>query len=298
MHNTESLFNYSHISKKSGFYNLSKNSQILIYGKDVYSLLNKYSIRNIYKINEKAFYSILMNKKNLLGEVLIIKISPYRFIICSDKENYINKIYKIFNFNKRKFPYLTIEKTNNFLCLFSLHGKLTDQIIASKTDLYQYVKVNRQNYYYYILYTIKNKENKILEYLKLNGCKEINVDNYLLFLYNNRVITNIDKINNKFKYNIIKNLYGADNYNFKCKPKIITIKLFESTKDISLYKNMKIYNNNHKKIGYVHRSFHNPNKKNPFILSIVYKFRAGKLALIKDIKTKNDVLIKQRNIYN
>ncbi len=282
---------YNQVKKEIGICNLSSIQKITVYGPGAVDLINHYSIRDISRITDNAFYTILMKNKYFIDEVMIIKLSQLKYLIIT---NEANKIINMFKKIKRKFPMVTIDDTTKLYSLFSFHGEKEAEYFSKITSSFLY-RVTQQNYDYHIIIASSVNKYHILDYFLNNGFFEINLEMRKIFLYNNNVITNLKNIKRKFRLNTYITIYDCDNYKFKVKIRILEIKQFESTINNLIVDGSNIYNSQGKCIGYVHNHFRLPNKKNPYILGIVRKFLCEKIALVKHNKV--ETIIKEYNVY-
>lgn len=294
MYINKSLFKYNKILKTSGYYNMSSYNSISIYGEDAKNLINFLSVRDINYISEPAFYTVFQRGYIFIDEVLIIKLSEFNYIIYPNNQKKVQKIYDTLKFNKKKFPILNIDLTSKTLALFSIHGNNTNEIDLYNS-LFKTIKITRQGYSFLIVYTHHSKKEKVIKYFKERKLLEISVDIYNLFLYNNKVINSLENVSINYRLNVIKQVYNCDNTKIRLPKRILTIKLFEATKNVSLFHNTPIYNVEGEKIGYVYKSFYNPYKNKPFVLGIIKKYRTGKFAIIRN--NNDELLLKLRNVY-
>lgn len=278
--------NFIQAKKNIGICNLSNAFKYTIYGPNAIDLINKFSIRKINNIKEKSFMTIMMKKKQFICECQIIKLSPLKYLILTFKDNNLLKLLKK---NSRKFPLVTVDNSDKLYSFFSFHGDSIYDYFKKNTSSSLYA-VNRQGYVYYTMLTTSVNKFAILDHFKSLGFIEINPYVRNIFMNNNNVITNLDKIEKKYRHNIYTYLYNADNLPFKRQKKIYCVKQFEATNNLIL-SNMSIYNHKRRKIGYVHNFYRLANKKNPFILGIVKKNRLDKIAILK--YNKNEILIKE-----
>lgn len=283
--------NYNQARKKIAICNLSSYNKITIYGPKANDLINLYSIRNVEKIKDDSFYTILMKKRKFIEEVQVIRLSNLKYIIIY-KEN--KKLLNILIKAKRKFPMVTVEDSTKSFSFFSFHGSKIYDYFKDNKSFYLY-KVKHQNYLYYTLLTTIANKFSVLEHFRSIGFFEISLETRNLFLYNNNVITDLNKIKNKYRLNTYITIYDCDNYKFKSKIRILTIKQFEATSNNLIVDGARIYNSQKKYIGYVHNHFRLPNKKNPYVLAIVRKYLCEKVALIKH--KKEETIIKDYQIY-
>lgn len=282
---------YHQKKREIGICNLSNVGKITIYGPGAINLINHYSIRDISKINDSAFFTILMKRKEFIDEVLVIKLSHLKFIlITNENKKIINLLKKV----KRKFPMTTIDDCTKSYCLFSFHGNKEKEYFSNISSSFLY-KVTHQNYDYHIIFASSHSKYSIHDYFINLGFFEINLEMRKIFLYNNNVITNLKAIKKKYRLNTYITIYDCDNYKFKVKIKILEVKQFESTINNLIIDGSNIYNSQGKCIGYVHNHFRLPNKKNPYVLGIVRKFLCDKIALVKHNKV--ETIIKEYNVY-
>lgn len=294
MYINKSLFKYNKILKTNGYYNMSDFNSINIYGEDAKNLINFLSVRDINYISEPAFYTVLQRGYIFIDEVLIIKLSEYNYIIYPNNQKKVQKIYDTLKFNKKKFPILNINMSSKTLALFSIHGNNNNEFDLLNS-LYKTINITRQGYSFLLVYTHQSKKEKVINHFKENGLLEISVDIYNLFLYNNKVINNLENVSINYRLNVIKQVYNCDNTKIRLPKRILTIKLFEATRNVSLFHNTPIYNVEGEKIGYVYKSFYNPHKNKPFVIGIIKKYRTGKFAIVKN--NDDELLLKLRNVY-
>ena len=275
---------YNSLKKQINYYNLSDYNKIIVYGENCNNLINLLSIRDIDNIHDNSFFSIFMHKNKFIDEVIIIRLSHLKYLIISKNNKTYKKLKKLSKIYKSTSVSL-ISK----LFIYSLHGNLTS--LKKSRNIFP---VSHQGYNYK-LYVSKN--NDTLNSIFPNIFK-LSVDNYKLFLYNNNVITNFNIKNKKIRLNLIKALYSADNYNFRCKPQFIKVKQFEATANFIPEKESIIYDTSNNKIGIIHNYFRLSNKRYPFIIGIINKYNDNKYIFIKDKITKQKIILKHRKIYN
>ena len=63
---------YNFLKNNLCYYSLSSHLQIQVYGNNAVELINNYSVRDITKINNNSFYTIMMNKKTFISIQKII----------------------------------------------------------------------------------------------------------------------------------------------------------------------------------------------------------------------------------
>lgn len=282
--------NYNIARKNLSICNVSDISKYTIYGPNSIDLLNKFSIRNIFTINDNTFMTLMMYKKKFLCECQIIKLSTYKYICLVENGN---TFYKYLRKYQKKFPLVTIEDSTKDYSFFSFHGEKALEYFSNKNSSNLYL-LSRQNYKYYTMLTTKNNETIVLNHFKEIGFIEINQYVRDIFLFNNNVITNLDKIKYKYKDNVYSYIYKNDYLNKK-KKQMYIVKQYEATKNFIYSKNIPIYNSKRKKIGYIHNFYRIKNKKYPYFLGIVKKSVNEKVALLKI--NKKEILVKEYQTY-
>lgn len=285
--------NYIKARKYIGICNNYNLGKIMLYGSKSLDLINKFSIK---KFNENTFKSgstLLVKRKKLISEIFVFKVSALRYIIAGEN---IKKISKFLNKAKRKFPLITISDVTNKYSIFSFHGNESINFFKniSANNLY---KIYHQNYCYYNLLTSKKNELTTLDYFKNLDFIPISLETKNIFLYNNSVLTHIERIKKKwqkyvFKYLSDNNKYS--NYN-SIKNKHIIVKQFELQENHLIFKGNYIHNAKGKKSGIIHCSYKIPNKQNPFIICIMWKDHNERILTLKE--GKKEILLKQFQFY-
>lgn len=273
------------LKKEINYYNHSNKLQILLYGNEANELINALSPRDINNIIDNSFYTFFLYKKKILDEVLIIKFSNIKYLIISNKVNVYTKLKKL----KPKYNISTLIITKEYY-IYSFHGNIDSLKSNNKLQ-----PINRQGYNHLLYIEHKNKHFQIINFL--SNFHELSIDNYNYFLYNNNVITSVNIKNKKMKLNIIKMLYSCDNINFYIKPVLLTIKKYESTLNFLPTKGSKIFNSSKKQIGFINQYYTVKNKRYPFIIAVIYKYRFSKTAYTIDKYSKNRIPIKYIPLY-
>lgn len=285
--------NFSYARKNKGICNLTHYTKITIYGPNASNLINLFSIRDIdkaFKNDHEAIYTIFMKKKKFITEGFVIKLSPLKYVILTED---FTSLFKLLKKKHKSYKLVTLELSSSQFCFFSLHGDKLD--IANKPAHGNIYKVNHQGYNYSLIFSgIVNKYN-ILDHYINDGYVEINNEVYNLFLNSNSVITKLDRINKKFRIPTYLTIINADNLKFKVKKQFISIKQFETTKNLIVTRDMPIYNHERKKIGVVHNFYRLVNKKFPFIICLLNKHKHEKIAIIKN--NNQEILVKEYNKY-
>lgn len=283
--------NFAYVRKNKGICNLSHYSKITIYGPNSIDLINLFSIRDVKKITNNAFYTIFMKRKRFITDGFVIQVSPLKYIILTEDFTHLLKLLKKSN---RKFKLVTIEATSSQYSFFSFHGEeITNNIPKPQTG--SIYKLNHQNYNYFVVLGSSIHKYQILDYYINNGFTEINQEVYNIFLNSHSVITKLDRLNKSYKIQIYKAIINADNTKFKSNKTNYCIKQFETTKNFIVSRDMPIYNHERKKIGFVHNFYRIVNKKFPFILCVLNKAKHEKIAIIKS--NNQEILIKECNKY-
>ena len=151
---------YLRARKYIGICNEKRLEKILVYGTNALDFINSFASKKIESTSFKAGFTLLMYRKKLLAEVLIIKLSALRYLILGEN---LEKTLKILNKNKRKFPLITINLSTDKYTIFSFHG---DKCIEyfNNIDSNNLYRIVRQGYTYYILITYKKNESTIFTY--------------------------------------------------------------------------------------------------------------------------------------
>ena len=286
--------NFSYARKNKGICNLSYYTKITIYGPNAIDLINSFSIRNVENLfnsdNSNAIYTIFMKKKKFITEGFIIKLSQLKYVILTED---FTSLLKYLRKRHKNFKLVTIEQSSSQFCFFSLHGdKCIEKNKLTHGNIYE---VNHQGYnYFLVLSGIVNKYNILDHYVNM-GYVEISKEVYNLFLNSNSVMTKLDKINKRYKIPTYLSIINADNFKVKVKKKYVSIKQFETTKNLIVTRDMPIYNHERKKIGFVHNFYRLVNKKFPFIICVLNKNKHEKIAIIKN--NDQEILIKEYNKY-
>lgn len=283
--------NFVQARKCMGICNLSNINKYTVYGPSAKDLLNKFSIRKVDVIKDNSFMTIMMRHNKFICECQIIKLSPIKYLVLCEENSKLLGYLKSY---RKKYPLVTVDDTSKVYSFFSFHGdKACDYFkLKNSSNLY---KVTRQGYTYFTMLTSSVNKFAVIDHFKAIGFLEINPYVRDIFLYNINVLTNLNNLSYKYKNIIISNLYCADNMKVNKSKKLYCVKQFEATKNLIITKKMPIYNSKRKKIGYVHNFYRINNKKFPFVLGIVRKFKTDKIALLK--VNKSEVLIKEYQIY-
>jgi len=272
-------------SKRSiGICNNYDQHKILVYGEKALQLINKLSVTKVDEKITNNFYTILMNKKKVISEVLVLRLSLYRFLIIT---NDFIKTYTFLRKARKKFPITTVTNCTNEYSLFSFHGE--NSINFFQDIDYRYIfKTKHQNYtYYQLLCPKKDEAITFKHFVKLNFIP-IGLEVKKIFLYNNNVILYIDKIPRCYKLSVCNALYPFNNN--KIKTKEIEINKYELEGNYLVTNKHRVYSYMRKKAGIIHCSYRIPYKKYPFIIAFVNKLKSKKVSLIKIGKI--DALIK------
>lgn len=271
--------------KHIGICNNTNLKKVMLYGSKCIDLINHISIKKFSNDKERSINTVIMKKNRFICEANIYKISALRYLITSqDIKKLLIYLAKI----KRKFPLVTISEVTNKYSIFTFHGNSSNYFFEniSSNNLY---KLNHQNYIYYNLIVPKKNEINVFNYFKNLQFVPLTLETKNIFLYNNSVIINIDKIKRKWKNKVINELYN------KCKNNKIIIKQFELQENAIAFKGQFIYNFKRKKCGVIHVAYKIPNKRNPYVLGFIWNNYNEKTSILKE--GKNEILLKQFQLY-
>jgi len=285
--NNDPTTNFLKARKYIGICNEFKLGKIMLYGTRAFNLINSISSKKFNEDNFKGAYTLIMKKKKLVSEILILKLSALRYLILTENTK---KTLKFLNKVKRKFPLTTVNDVTQNYTLFSFHGDKSIGFLdmLKSQNLY---KVKRQNYQYYVFLSSKKNEIQVINYFKNLNFVPISLETKTLFLYNNNVIINLDKIKRKMKKYVYDLTYKSNTFNYIKKDNPFEIKQFELSDYAIPLKNTPIFYHKFFSCGKVWYSYKLPNKKYPYVLCIVKKDKIGKKAILKD--GKKEILLKQ-----
>lgn len=275
---------YMRAKKHIGFYYDTNVSVFQVSGDKAFELINSLSCTKIYDPRINNFYTLVTNKTKLYGEVLVIKLSCYKYLIFS---NNFKRLFKIFRNRSKKYPVTTINDVSNHYSLFSFHGNEANDYFneIKYKNLY---KTTHQNYTYYQLIARKKDANKIVSHFNSIQFSQISLETKSLFLYNNNVVLNLEKLPRMYRWKICKKLYNFGK--IKRFNDDISIGKFEIDKKIFIPKNKYIYNVNRKRSGIIQCCYFIPNKKFPFVLCLISN-KIGNTAFIK--LNKEEIFIRR-----
>ena len=292
MKNYQTTVSFSEISEQ---YTKAKRSigichqhnvpKILITGEKALQLINHYSVSKVDEKIANNFYALLLKGKKIISEVLVLRLSVYRFLVIP--QDY-HQTFKLFKRIKRRFPITTVTEATDAYGLFSFHG---DNALAFFQDIdYKYIfKTTHQDYtYYQLLSPIKDEESTLRHFINLNFTP-ISLEAEKIFLYNNNVVLNLKTIPRSYRLSICHELYPFENIHLKTKD--VKVVKYELEGNYLVTNKHFIYNYLGKKAGIIHCIYRIPNKNNPFIIAFVKRPKMKKVSLIKIGKT--DALVKQ-----
>lgn len=283
-------YNYLKARKHIGICNNINIGKILIYGSRSIDLINYISIKKFDPDKQKAINTVFIKNNRIIEEVNIYKLSALRYLVTTENPK---KLLRFLTKVKRKFPLITLSDVTNKYSIFSFFGNDSNNFFDNikSNNLY---KLLHQNYLYYNLIVNKKSEIQTINYFKNLQFIPISLETRNIFLYNNSVVTHLNKIKKKWKKRVISSIY---NYNFPKKrdKKKIFIKQFELQENAITYKGQYIYNSKGKISGVIHSSYKLPNKRNPYILCFVWNNNIEKTAILKE--GKREILLKQFKLY-
>jgi len=258
-------------------------SMILVSGENSLQLLNRCSVR---KIDDKIFsncYTLFYRKRSIISEVLILRLSLYRFLVITDK---FKPVYQLLKKYRRKLE-CSVSDVSDEYTLFSFHGENSDSFFNNLDYKYIY-KTKHQNYIYYQLLCPKCDEDiTYRHFINLNFIP-LAADAKNNFLYNNNVVLYIDKIPRLYRLSVCNEIYPFAN--LKVKTKNIKIVKYELESNQLVTNRHKVYSYARKKAGIIHCTYRLPERKYPFIIAFVEQPKVKKVSLIKIGKT--DALIR------
>lgn len=253
----------------------TEKAKILVSGEMALQLINHFSI---VKVDEKItnnFYTILLKKKKFISEVLVLRLSLYRYLIVTDE---LKKVIRLLKRKRRKFPLAVIRNATNEYSIFSFHGENANNFFRDIDYRYIY-KTKHQDYTYYQLICPKREQDITYKhFLKMNFIP-ISIELKKLFLYNNNVVLNIKNIPRSYRLGVCAEIYP--NNVLKCKVKSIEVKKYELEGNYLVTNKHKVYSYLRKKAGIIHCIFRLPNRKYPYIIAFVMKNKARKVSLVK-----------------
>lgn len=263
-----------------GIVNLSHLGKFLVSGPSSLEIINHCSTQN----NEKStgYFTVFMRGKRYIAEVLVLRLSHYRYLVIGEEKE---KIMKHLKRARRKFRSSIISDCTQEYAFFTFHGNQAKEFFRDLDYRYLY-RAKRQNYAYFQLLTPKKHENSVMEHFRSLNFKPISLEVEKIFLYNNNVILNIERIPKAYRLSVINALYPLSN---NARIKDIKIRKYELEKNYLVSNRDKIYNPRGKIIGIIHCSYRLPNKKNPFIIAFLKK-PAQSVPLVR--VGKNESLIK------
>lgn len=259
-------------------------AKILVSGEMALSLINHFSI---IKVDEKItnnFYTILLKKKKYIAEVLVLRLSLYRYLIITDE---LKKVIKLLKRKRRKYPLSIIANATSEYSIFSFHGDNADSFFR-EID-YRYIfKTHHQEHSYYQLICPKKEQHITLKHFISLNFIPISLEVKKLFLYNNNVVLNINKIPRAYRLSVCAEVYP--NNNLKYKVKNLRVSKYELEGNFLVTNKHKIYSYLRKKAGIIHCTYRLPNKRYPFVIAFVFSNKIKKVSLIK--VGKQDAIIR------
>ena len=266
-----------------GIVNLSHLSKFLVSGPSSLELINHFATQKVDDKNGNGVFTVFMKKKKFIDEVLILRLSLYRYLVIGNNKD---KIYKLLKKARRKHRTSMVSDSTYEYAFFAFHGSQAKEFFRDLDHRYLY-RAKRQNYTYFQLLAPKKDEQIIMKHFLSLNFKPICLEVEKLFLYNNNIILNIDKIPRSYRLSVINELYPYTQPKYRIKP--VKIRKYELEKNYLVTNKHKIYNHFGKKIGIIHCTYRLPYKRNPFIIA----FLRSPLKAVSMIKVgKNEALIK------
>lgn len=250
-------------------------AKIIVSGEMALSLINYFSI---IKVDEKItnnFFTVLLKKKKFISEVLVLRLSLYRYLIVTDE---LKKVMKLLRRKRRKFPLTVIQNATSEYSIFSFHGENADNFFRDIDYRYIY-KTHHQDYTYYQLICPKKEQQITLKHFISLNFIPISLEVKKLFLYNNNVVLNIKSIPKSYRLSVCAEVYS--NNQLKYKVKSLSVCSYELEGNYLVTNKHKIYSYLRKKAGIIHCTYRLPNYKYPFVMAFVNKDKSKKVTLIK-----------------
>lgn len=258
-----------------GIVNQSHLSKFLVSGTSSLDLINHFSVT---KINDKintSYYTLFMKRKRGIVEVLILRLSLYRYLIIGEEGK---RIYKLLKKARRRYRTSTITPCSDEYSLFAFHGNNATNFFRGLD--YRYIfKTKRQNYTYYQLLSPRKDEIITLKHFYNLNFIPTSLETEKLFLYNNNVILNINKIPKRYRLHICNEIYPFSN--LQIKNKNIKIRKYELERNYLVTNRHKIYNHHGKKIGIIHCTYRLPYKRFPFVIAFVKRTKVKSVPVIR-----------------
>lgn len=258
--------------------------KILVYGENALPLINRFSVKKVDDKIATSFYTIFLKKKKFISEVLVLRLSIYRYLVITQEAD---KTMKLLKRARRKYPNTMISNSDNEYALFSFHGDNAEAFFKELDYRYLF-KTTHQNYTYYQLLVPKKDEKTTIRHFTALNFVPISLETEKLFLYNNNVVLCIGNIPKKYRLSVCNALYPFENFTYKTR--MIRIAKYELEGNYLVTNRHKVYNYLGKKTGIVHCTYRLPYKKFPFILAFVISDQAKQISMVR--VNKNDALIK------
>ena len=260
-----------------------KASLILVSGENSLALLDRCSVK---KIDDKIFgsvYTLFFRKKRILSEILILRLSLYRFLVITEE---FKPVFKLLKKHRRRYECVVSDLSDEY-ALFSFHGKKCDMFFNDLDYKYIY-KTKQQNYGHYALLCPKKDEDITYNHFVNLNFVPLGEDARKLFLYHHNVVLHIDKIPRRWRLSVCAELYPFDN--LKAKTKSVRVVKYELESSQLVTNKHKVYSYSRKKAGVIHCLYRLPGRKYPFIIAFVREEKVRKVSLIKTGKA--DALIR------
>lgn len=253
----------------------STKAKIIISGEMALPLINHFSITKVDDKIMNNFYTILLKKKKFISEVLVLRLSLYRFLIITDE---LKRVMRLLKSKKRKYPLSIIANATSEYAIFSFHGDNANSFF--KDIDYRYIfKTNHQGYTYYQLICPKAEQNMTFKHFISLNFIPISLEVKKLFLYNNNVVLNIDSIPKSYRLSVCAEIYPRNNLKYKVKK--LTVTKYELEGNFLVTNKHRVYSYLRKRAGIIHTTYRLPNKRYPFVIAFVLKSKFKKVSLIK-----------------
>ncbi|NLD26656.1 MAG: hypothetical protein GX661_04770 [Acholeplasmataceae bacterium] len=266
-----------------GIVNHSHLGKFLVSGIGSLDLINQYSACKLDDKIGTSFYTIFLRKKKFISEVLILRLSLYRFLVIGCEKQ---KIHKILKKARKHYRTCTVTDCTSEYSLFAFHGNNATDFFKGLE--YRYIfKTKRQNYTYYQLLSPRKDEDITLKHFFSLDFVPTSLEVEKLFLYNNNVILNIERIPKAFRLSICNEIYPFTNLRIRTRK--VKIHKYELEQNFLVTNRDKIYNHLGRKIGIIHCSYRLPYKRYPLVIAFIYRTKA-KIPVVR--VGKKEALIK------
>jgi hypothetical protein len=267
-----------------GIVNHSHLGKYLVSGVGSLALINHYSVCKLDDKIGTSYYTLLLRRKKFIAEVLILRLSLYRFLVVGNEKQ---KILKILKKARRRHRTCTVTDCSEEYSLFAFHGNNTCDFFQGLD--YRYIfKTKRQNYTYYQLLSPRKDESITWKHFLSLDFVPTSLEVEKLFLYNNNVILNIERIPKPYRLGVCNEIYPFTNIRIHTRK--IKIRKYELEQNCLVTNRHRIYNHHGRRIGIIHCSYRLPYKRFPFVIAFIYRAKVKSVSVVR--VGKKETLIK------